>query len=431
MNYASVCSGIEAATVAWHDLGWRPQWFSEIEKFPSAVLKYRFPDVPNLGDMKKLQSIKIYSNEPIDLLVGGTPCQAFSIAGLRKGLDDVRSNLALKYCRILIRKQPRWFVWENVPGVFSSNGGKDFEAILTAFRECGYSVAWRILDAQYFGVPQRRRRVFVVGYFGSDWRPPVAVLFERESLRRDFTPRREKGKEITSKVRAGFDVAGTIGSSGAGTERSARNCNEVDFLVCEESKWPKDICSTIETSFGPKMGLDNQHINSGAPLFIEHFTIDCRNDKVNEEISGTIQAKASGSYSLNYINPILCFIGQNSAARTMAVGELAPTIECDKVSSVVYDTTQITSKVNRSNPTNEICHTIAKDSDAPLLIKSIARRLTPLEVCRLQGFPDNHCAIPGAKDSPQYSAYGNSMAVPVMKWIGTRIDMVDKMIKLI
>ena len=182
MRYLSVCSGIEAATVAWHDLGWKPVGFSEIEPFPSAVLAHHYPAVTNFGDMTKYKEWNI---EHPDILVGGTPCQSFSVAGLRKGLDDPRGNLALTYCGILDHFRPTWFVWENVPGVLSSSGGRDFGSFLGAVAELGYGFAYRVLDAQFFGVAQRRRRVFVVGYLG-DWRPPAAVLFERESLSRDL-----------------------------------------------------------------------------------------------------------------------------------------------------------------------------------------------------------------------------------------------------
>ena len=182
MRYLSVCSGIEAATVAWHDLGWKPVGFSEIEPFPSAVLAHHYPAVINFGDMTKYKEWNI---EHPDILVGGTPCQSFSVAGLRKGLDDPRGNLALTYCGILDHFRPTWFVWENVPGVLSSSGGRDFGSFLGAVAELGYGFAYRVLDAQFFGVAQRRRRVFVVGYLG-DWRPPAAVLFERESLSRDL-----------------------------------------------------------------------------------------------------------------------------------------------------------------------------------------------------------------------------------------------------
>ena len=184
MKYLSVCSGIEAATVAWHPLGWQAIGFSEIEKFPSQVLAHHYPDVPNLGDMTKYKEWNLESN--VDVFVGGTPCQSFSVAGLRKGLDDPRGNLMLTYLAIADKYRPRWLVWENVPGVLSSNGGKDFVTFLGGLGELGYGFAYRILDAQYFGVAQRRRRVFVVGYLG-DWRSAAAVLFERHSLSGDYS----------------------------------------------------------------------------------------------------------------------------------------------------------------------------------------------------------------------------------------------------
>jgi len=187
MRYISVCSGIEAATVAWHHMGWTPAWFSEIEPFPSAVLKHHYPTVPNVGDMTKYGE---WPDESVDLLVGGTPCQSFSVAGLRAGLADPRGGLMLTYLEIARRYQPRWVVWENVPGVLSSNGGRDFGSFLGALGDLGYGWAYRVLDAQWFGVAQRRRRVFVVGHLG-DWERAAKVLFERESVRRDSPPNRK------------------------------------------------------------------------------------------------------------------------------------------------------------------------------------------------------------------------------------------------
>lgn len=182
IRYGSVCSGIEAATVAWHPLGWEPAFFSEIEPFPRAILQHHYPETPLHGDFTTIEADQY---EPIDLLVGGTPCQSFSIAGLRGGLDDDRGNLALEFLRLAQRTRPKWLVWENVPGVLSSNGGRDFGAILGGMVECGYGFAYRVLDAQYFGVAQRRRRVFVVGCLG-DWRSAAAVLFERKGLSGNF-----------------------------------------------------------------------------------------------------------------------------------------------------------------------------------------------------------------------------------------------------
>ena len=177
MKYASICSGIEAASVAWQYLGWRLRFFSEIDPFCNSVLAHHYPEIPNLGDFTTIPE----SAGPVDVIIGGTPCQSFSIAGQRGGLDDARGDLALKFFGLAKRLRARWIVWENVPGVLSADHGRAFGAILGTLAELGYGFAYRILDAQYFGVPQRRRRVFLVGYFG-DWRPPAAVLFEQTSL---------------------------------------------------------------------------------------------------------------------------------------------------------------------------------------------------------------------------------------------------------
>ena len=228
MRYLSVCSGIEAATVAWHPLGWQPVAFSEIEKFPSQVLAHHYPNVPNLGDMTKFEEWKYAIATDIDVFVGGTPCQSFSVAGLRKGLADPRGNLMLTYLAIAERYQPKWLVWENVPGVLSSNGGRDFGTFLGALGQLGYGFAYRVLDAQYFGVAQRRRRVFVVGYLG-DWKRAAAVLFESESLSGHLAPSREKRKDVAKCITTGiaqrFDsetetMIPTVGSLCARTGRS-------------------------------------------------------------------------------------------------------------------------------------------------------------------------------------------------------------------
>lgn len=263
MRYGSVCSGIEAASVAWHSLGWKPVFFAEIEKFPSAVLAHRFPHVPNLGDFTKIEAKDV---GPIDLLVGGTPCQSFSLSGKRLGLDDPRGNLALEFCRLARRLRPRWLVWENVPGVHSSwsgspqgedlpypaDGGSaewrgdedsDFGAFLDALEECGYSACWRILDSQYVrvdtharAVPQRRERVFLVGYLG-DWRPPAAVLLEPEGLRGDTPPRREAREGVAH---------GVTTRSGNGSRRGDGNGNLVTGIDLTNAAVSGSIAGTLE-----------------------------------------------------------------------------------------------------------------------------------------------------------------------------------------
>lgn len=232
-------SGIEAATVAWKPLGWEAVAFSEIEPFPAAVLAHHYPDTPNLGDMTKF---KEWPNATFDVLVGGTPCQSFSVAGLRKGLDDPRGNLMLTFGAIAGRYRPEWLVWENVPGVLSSNGGQDFASFLGLITgqvvtppkegwqnsgilsgyQSAYGVAWRTLDAQYFGVPQRRRRVFVVGHLG-DWRRAAAVLFEQHSLSGNPPPSRKKGSCLAPTIRAG--------AANGGAGHGARSGDSKDELI--------------------------------------------------------------------------------------------------------------------------------------------------------------------------------------------------------
>jgi DNA (cytosine-5)-methyltransferase 1 len=192
MKYLSVCSGIESSGVAWKDLGFEPIAFAENAKFPSAVLKHHYPSVPNLGD---IENYKEWDSElKFDLLIGGTPCQSFSVAGLRKGLDDPRGKLALVFLGIVDKYKPKWVIWENVYGVLQTNGGKDFGSLLGGLGELGYGFSYRVLDSQFFGVPQHRRRVFVVGHLGG-WQPTFAVLFDPQIIFRDF---KEMGKSQCS-----------------------------------------------------------------------------------------------------------------------------------------------------------------------------------------------------------------------------------------
>jgi len=202
MKYGSICSGIEAATVAWESLGWQCQFVSEIEPFPCALLKEKYPNVPNYGDMTKHEN---WPKHKLDVLVGGTPCQSFSVAGLREGLTDPRGNLTLVFLSIVKQYQPRWVVWENVPGVLSDGTGA-FGSFLGGLANIGYGFAYRVLDAQYFGLAQRRKRVFVVGHIGGLWQRAAAVLFERESLRWDSAPSRTSGKDAAGCVENGVGI---------------------------------------------------------------------------------------------------------------------------------------------------------------------------------------------------------------------------------
>ena len=380
MKYISVCSGIEAATVAWHSLGWRPLSFSEIEPFPSAVLAHHYPEVPNVGDMTNYKEWNF--GESTDLLVGGTPCQSFSVAGLRKGLEDPRGNLALVYLGIADHFRPRWILWENVPGVLSSNRGRDFGAFLGALAELGYGFAYRVLDAQWFGVAQRRRRVFVVGYLG-DWRPAATVLFERESLRRDTAPRREAGEGFAR-------TSGTLTANGGGLNRPAGNANELDFCI-------------------PTTGTLSSRSTGGGGLGTDF------------ECAGGLQPVAKFWNGKDYAEALTC---TSDDQRMPDKGRMQVVMQ-----PVIAPSLTASNDPSRSPQSSEVTQQVAAVHAASMAV----RRLTPIECERLQGFPDNYTNIPWRKsaespDGPRYKALGNSMAVPVMRWIGQRIAQVDELL---
>ena len=324
MTYGSVCSGIEAASVAWHGtpLNWTPRWFSEIAKFPSRVLMERWPDVPNLGDFTKIGK----KHGPVDLVVGGTPCTDFSIAGKRAGMAGEDGSLAIEFIRLCKRIRSTWILFENVPGFLSSNKGQDFGTFLGALEDIGYFWSYRTLDAQYFGVPQQRRRVFVVGHRRAEC--ARAVLFERSCLSWDPPPRRAEGKEI------------------AGTLRGGASCG----------------------------GWGGDPDRSGALVAVTAF--HARQDPIHGAVSPALDADGSGSIAVT-----VALRGREGGWTAEVGGEVSTALR--------------------------------------------ARRLTPREYERLQGFSGDHTAIPGASDSARYAAIGNSMAIPVMSWIGARIAMVE------
>jgi DNA (cytosine-5)-methyltransferase 1 len=420
MKYLSVCSGIEAATTAWHELGWTPSAFSEIEKFPSAVLEHHYPKVPNVGDMTKYKEWDIGT---IDLLVGGTPCQSFSVAGLRKGLDDPRGNLALVYCGILDRFKPKWFIWENVPGVLSSSGGRDFGSFLGAISELGYGYAYRILDAQYFGVAQRRRRVFVVGHLG-DWRPAASVLFESESLSRDSKPSRTQ-REGTSSITTNRLVAfGEYSEDGTASTLKARDYKDATDLIASavyeyhpadsRVKEMGEVCQTMTSRWGTGGG--------NVPLVQQAYSI--REDAKANNFSAT---PLEVSTALKALQPSpQSHHAQTFVAHAFKVRGGSPT-DTGEQGGVVG---RVAGKGYLGQ--DEVTYTIGTSQDQYLFNNLAVRRLTPTECERLQGFPDGYTNIPWRKkecppDSARYKALGNSMAVPVMKWLGERINEVNKL----
>jgi DNA (cytosine-5)-methyltransferase 1 len=316
-------------------------------------------------------------NDSVGLLVGGTPCQSFSVAGLRKGLEDPRGNLALTYLGILDHFRPKWCVWENVPGVLSSGGGRDFGSFLGALGELGYGWSYRVLDAQNFGVAQRRKRVFVVGHLG-DWKPAAEVLFESESLRGDIKKGRGEGKDVA-------------------------NC-----LTKSPSSY---------SSYNPARGEGNAVVTQ---IAYENHPSDSRIKEMGNVCTTVTKQWGTGGGNVPLVQNF-AFGWQNSPAQGMSVDTISPTLDKSKTPAVFCDTyngtiqgdVSATMTADMAGPTHS----------GPKVMQNMAvRRLTPVECERLQGFPDNYTNIPKAADGNRYKALGNSMAVPVMKWIGERIN---------
>jgi DNA (cytosine-5)-methyltransferase 1 len=481
MNYLSVCSGVEAASVAWKGLGWNPLGFSEIEKFPSEVLQHHYPNVPNLGDMNNYKEWN-FGKRSVDLVVGGTPCQSFSVAGLRKGMEDPRGNLALTFCAILDKFRPKWFVWENVPGVLSSNKGRDFGSFLGAVAELGYGASYRVLDAQNFGVPQRRRRVFVVGHIG-DWSPTAEVLFEPESLSRHIEESRKKRKDTPRDSSLGIDTSGPL---------AARDYKDMgtDGLNKTSSKMIPTIAHCLETTSNdysradgfnmiPEKtdallardykGLNSDSLASKAIVEVfENHPSDSRvkemgetcqtvtstwgagggnipfvlggqhpNAAVSENESPTLtNAMGSGGGHVPVINEPFA-LAENTIGRQPLNGgngdgytEKTPmyTLNATGVHGVAHGFEPGIAKRegNPSRFTEEKSPTIRAnmgDNQVAVSNQMAVRKLTPVECERLQGFPDNYTNIKeNCPDGHRYKAMGNSMAVPVMRWIGERIN---------
>ena len=402
MRYGSVCSGIEAASVAWRPLRWECAFVSELDPFPCAVLKERFPDVPNLGDFSKITGDEFEGD--IDLLVGGTPCQAFSIAGLRKGLQDERGNLALEYARLAYRIGPRWLLWENVPGVLSSGGGRDFAAFLSllvgweipvpkgGWKKSGiiggapgcYSVGWRVMDAQFTrveqfprAIPQRRKRVILVGSLGS-WTGPRKVLFDGELCGGFTEPVRTAGKTATAGNGASAEGAG-------GTVTWWDGAAQAD---------------TITTRSHGQYMPDKHQLQC---------VIDTR--WYTSATDGSVPALLSTDYK----DPKAVLVPCYPLDMTNIDGRT------NKLDARCYD------------DDGTAAYTITKRRASAVCTPGVVRKLLPLECERLMGFPDGWTKIPWrgkpAKDCPdghRYKALGNSMCVNVMAWVGERIEQAEK-----
>jgi DNA (cytosine-5)-methyltransferase 1 len=447
MRYGSICSGIEAASVAWEPLGWKPAFFSEIEKFPSAVLAHHYGSnmpgeehssngVPNYGDMTKF---KEWPNATIDVLVGGTPCQSFSVAGLRKGLNDPRGNLMLTFGAIAKRYKPKWIVWENVPGVLSSNGGRDFGTFLKLLGECGYGVAYRVLDAQHCrihgferAVPQRRRRVFVVGCLG-DWRSAAAVLFEPESLCGNPPPRRQAGQDIARTAANGFTQSSHRGyREGTGTLRA----NGGDLGGGSETL-VADTFPTLDAAMDAKFG-SNQWVDGGQYVIDQPIAFNSREDtEVTFDRAGCLNAGSPQSQAIAYEHH-----AQDS--RVTELKEVCSTVSAKygtgggNMPIVASATHEVAGTMISRQTSGGFSNSIDHAASGYMAIEGswAVRRLMPIECERLQGFLDGYTLIPwrnkpaeNCPDGPRYKALGNSMAVNVMRWIGTRIEMIEELNK--
>jgi DNA (cytosine-5)-methyltransferase 1 len=434
MKFLSVCSGIEAASVAWNPLGWKAVAFSEIEPFPCNLLKHHYPETPNLGDMTKF---KEWPDVSIDLLCGGTPCQSFSVAGLRKGLDDPRGNLMLTFGAIAAKYRPKWLVWENVPGVLSSNGGADFGAFLGMLGQLGYGFAYRVLDAQYFGVAQRRRRVFVVGCLG-DWRSAAAVLFERHSLQGHPAPSREARKvapTIPSRSTGGgglgtdFDLDGgtiCVATGQAGAEIGAEigadmaptlNCNhEAPYALYATSQYG-EVAGALTARHDSSACADRgQNIVAGAI---------CRNS-----FSGGAGGRPEGAAAGHFV-PV-AFPANLSATQHASTEDLAPSMGASNPTAVAFNMHKSGNQASSMGVSEDRTDCLRAFEKSPFAVQPAAgmqvRRLTPAECEKLQGFPVGYTDIkPKGKptaDGPRYKALGNSWAVPNVRWIGERINAV-------
>jgi DNA (cytosine-5)-methyltransferase 1 len=447
LRFLSVCSGIEAASVAWHPLGWKAVAFSEIEKFPSAVLKHHYPDVPNLGDFTKIDAKTLGR---VDILAGGTPCQAFSVAGLRGGLNDERGNLTLKFVELAhelaANNGLRNAVWENVVGVLSDKGNA-FGCFLAGLVGANAPIkptgrwtsagmvsgprgraAWRVLDAQYFGVAQRRRRVLVVADFGNGADPAKVLLIE-QGLPRHPPSRGETGKDVAGAAEGGAGGRSLIG--GIDYENNAHGPDEPtgpllkgipsgggrplpaiaytpEIARCDATREgsSQDYETTTMVAVGvtgdvahtlKAEGADASEDGTcrGTPIVAQSVAIRGRDGGATAELGGDIATALRASQ------------GGGDKPHVLATRDVAGAITSNYGKQLDNSDTAL-------GPNVAIHH-------------SAVRRLTPVECERLQGFPDGYTDIPwrgkaNSPDGPRYKALGNSWAVPKFVWLGQRIQ---------
>ena len=481
ITFGSVCSGIEAASVAWHPLGWRAEWLSEIEPFPCAVLAHHYPEVPNLGDMTTIaRRVLTGEVEAPDVFCGGTPCQAFSVAGLRQSLDDARGNLTLKFVEIADaidhvragRGEDECIVfWENVPGVLSTKdnafgcflgglagedgpleppGGKWANA--GAVYGPKRAVAWRLFDAQFFGLAQRRRRVFVVASARKGF-DPATVLFEWNGVRRDAAPRRETGQSAAAGLEIG-PGGGRFTDLNPTLDTRAKDGpirNQLAGAVLQP------VAPTLDGSFGRLQGCSGQDASHGhghlVPIAFDTTQITSKANFSNPQPGNPCHPLATGAHA-----PAIAFPANLSGTQCASAENLSPALGALNPTAVAVQDVRAMNKSQNGRGWNEdgSAYTVDTQATQGVAVAMQVRRLTPAECERLQGFPDGYTDIPwteyqriqrraekvgtsfeaelqkhgkvlrGPKtpecpDGPRYKALGNSWAVPNVRWIGRRI----------
>lgn len=431
-RYVSVFSGVEAATLAWEPLGWEPVAFSEIEPFPCAVLAERWPNVPNLGDITKIDW-KDKLDGAIDLVVGGSPCQSFSVAGKREGLKGA-SGLMFEYIRCVQELRPRWFLWENVPGALTSEDRGAFRQLLSEMDELGYSLAWRVLDAQFFGVAQRRRRLFLVGHLGAE--SPAEVLIEPDCLSGNPQSSREKRKELASRVGrsaacAGFKYIAAPRANIIGYAEEQANTLTADWHAPAVLPLP----NTALSQYGTEIAGCLTARGDSSPCSDRGQNIVCMTGtQAHCHISGEIAGCLTAHMGKDDAPVVVRVVGDGTLSGALAAnpGMKQTTFVCTDGERHAH--VAICRNACQAPKCGGDGAMVASEIEgkpagvSPMLV----RRLTPLECERLQGFPDGHTLIawkgkPAEEcpDGPRYKAIGNSMAVPVMRWIGRRIAAVD------
>ncbi len=453
LRFLSVCSGIEAASVAWHPLGWKAVAFSEIEKFPSAVLKHHYPDVPNLGDFTKIDAKTLGR---VDILAGGTPCQAFSVAGLRQSLADARGNLSLEFVRLAhelaANNGLRNVIWENVVGVLSTKDNA-FGCFLAGLVGADSAIepprrgkwarhgmvsgpkgraAWAVKDGKFFGVAQRRRRVLVVADFGNG-ADPAAVLFEPESMFRDTPPSREAEKDLAASLTASTGgisqkdgIDGRVVSAAISTGQGYWNASDVGApLRAQETQ----IDNTI-ISYTPEIARCDA-TREGSSQDYETTTMVAVG--VTGDVAHTLKAEGADASEdgSGRGTPIVAFNSRMSVPQVDI--DMSQTLQAKNPQAVAYSIMpQNSGKDYKARPVDVAQPLMAGgpvggNQGGDYILQSAVRRLTPVECERLQGFPDNYTDIPwrgkpNSPDGPRYKALGNSWAVPKFIWLGKRIQ---------